>query len=180
MNRKGFTMVELLAALVILGLLSTLAITTITRTIDKGRNKTYIADASNMVAQAEYLVKSKPAEIGRPPTGGCIVIYLSYFNSDDFKSAPNGGEYDPDKSFVVYKNTGSGYEFAGMLIEKMKKGGFKGVQLGKAIDLSKGKGDIVGIDSAHTADIDASHVQTYINNHLGSGYCNNTLSTIKQ
>ncbi len=180
MNKKGFTMVELLAALVILGLLSTLAVTTITRTIEKGRKKTYIADASNMIAQAEYLVKSKPAEIGRPPKGGCIVIFLSYFNSDDFESAPHGGKYDGDKSFVVYKrNDDSSYEFSGMLIEEMKKGGYMGVQLNDAVELSKGIGDIVGSEWA-----DASNVQAYINNHLGSGYCNNTLSvasgTIKQ
>lgn len=173
MNKKGFTMVELLAALVILGILAVFSLTTILRTIDKSRNKTYIADASNMIAQAEYLVKSKPAEIGKPSVGDCIVIFLSYFNSDDFESAPNGGTYDEDKSFVVYKNAASGNEFSGMLIEKMKKGGFKGVQLENAENLSKGIGTIVGSEWT-----DASNVQTYIENHLGSGYCNNT--TIKQ
>ena len=38
MNKKGFTMIELLAAIVVMGILSVLAITGVTRLIEKSKD----------------------------------------------------------------------------------------------------------------------------------------------
>ena len=39
MNKKGFTMIELLAAIVVMGILSVLAITGVTRLIEKSKDE---------------------------------------------------------------------------------------------------------------------------------------------
>ncbi len=57
MNNKGFTLVEILAAVVILGILSTMAIAGYTRYIDYSKNKSYKHMAkSAMTAAEEYLM----------------------------------------------------------------------------------------------------------------------------
>lgn len=169
MNKRGFTLVELLAAIVILGLLMSLAVSTLFKTIEKGRNKAHINDASSMVAQAEYLVKSSPDKISKPKNGDCVVIFLSYFNSDDFDNPPNGGEYDQEKSFVVYKNNDSKYEFSAELVENLKGGGEKGVDLTNGIDLSKGKGDLELRNVSYNSS-NKGQLRTHINNQW-NGYC---------
>lgn len=169
MNKRGFTLVELLAAIVILGLLMSLAVSNTFKTIERGRNKTYISDANSMISQVEYLVKSKPNELKRPTGNQCVVVFLSYFNSEDFSNPPNGGKYDEKKSFVIYKNVGSKYEYSAQLIEILKGGGYKGVDLTKGIDLSKGKGDLTLRNISYDFSI-GNKIRDYINAKW-SGYC---------
>ena len=82
-NKKGFTLVELLAAIVILGLLITFAFPTITRMVFKSREKIYIADAQKLVAQAEYRLRANNSEIEKPDPGNCIVLSLLYLDNQD-------------------------------------------------------------------------------------------------
>ena len=44
-NNKGFTLVELLAALIILGILSALAMPTVINMLSSSRDKLYVTDA---------------------------------------------------------------------------------------------------------------------------------------
>lgn len=49
-NKKAFTLVELLAVIVIMGLLMAIAIPSITKYITQSRKKTYIANAQSYIS----------------------------------------------------------------------------------------------------------------------------------
>ena len=57
MNRKGFTMVELLVTIIILGLLTTLVITSIASILDKSHEEYYNSQENMLVlAGRDYLL----------------------------------------------------------------------------------------------------------------------------
>ena len=58
MNRKGFTLVELLAVIVIIGLLSTIAILSMSRVLEGARKDAYVANANAAIsaARSDYLI----------------------------------------------------------------------------------------------------------------------------
>ena len=53
MKKKGFTLVELLAVIVLLGILMTLGIPTVMNLVGKNRNKSYIEDAKRLIKLLE-------------------------------------------------------------------------------------------------------------------------------
>lgn len=100
-NSKGFTLVELLAAVVILGILTAFAVPSIMKVITNNRDKTYREDAKKMVTLAESRIRS--GKIMNPIKGQCLLVTINGLESGEFKKAPNGGEYDKDESFVLVK-----------------------------------------------------------------------------
>ena len=128
-NNKGFTLVELLAAMVILGLLITFAGPAIVNMANNSKNKIYVNDAQKLIAEAEYKIKASSSTIEKPDPGDCIAVSLVYLDSGDFDAPPNNGEYIKEASFVIVKNNGGVMEYSAALVEKMKKGGYKGVEL---------------------------------------------------
>ena len=68
-NKKGFTLVELLAAIVILGILSVFALPTITRMFESSRNKMYVSDAKKLISLVEYRLKASSTTIDKPDNG---------------------------------------------------------------------------------------------------------------
>lgn len=100
-NSKGFTLVELLAAVVILGILTAFAVPSIMKVITNNRDKTYREDAKKMVTLAESRIRS--GKIVNPLKGRCLLVTINGLESGEFKKAPNGGEYDKDESFVLVK-----------------------------------------------------------------------------
>ena len=57
LNRQGFTLVELLAALVILALLMAAAVPNVIGMINRNKATSYIEDAKKLAARAEYLMR---------------------------------------------------------------------------------------------------------------------------
>lgn len=177
-NTKGFTLVELLAALVILGVLMIFSVPIILGMLDSSRNKIYIDDAKKMIAQVEYRIRSSNSTIAKPSEGSAIVISLAYLESTDFDNPPNNGEYLKEASYVVVKNTGKRLEYSASIVEKMKKGGYKGVVLTSNSDLLKrhaeknvkafDKNSLYYVDTAPTGNVLSTED---INNFLGSNYC---------
>ena len=170
-SNKGFTMVELLAAVVILGLLAALAIPLIMSLMDNSRNKIYISDAKKLVAQAEYKLKANNSSLELPDEDNCIVVSLVYLNSSIFNNPPNGGTYLKENSFVVIKNIGNNkYEYSVMLVEKYNKNGYRGVELisDTTLNSSDANRHVVNFKSSDL--IEVSNIQkSYINQKLGTG-----------
>ena len=102
-NRMGFTMIELLSAMVVLAIIVGIAVPAISETVNKTRNKTYVSDALKLISNAEYQFR-KDNTLPKPTKSRCIVMSLVYLNNGVFDDAPNGGEYLRNKSFVVAVN----------------------------------------------------------------------------
>ena len=105
MKNKGFTMIELLAAMVLLSILMLVAVPTVLNLMDQTRRKTVINDAKKFVSSAEYKVKNNNNYIKRPrSTGQCIVLTLGYLDlGNEFQEGPHGGAYLLDDSYVIVK-----------------------------------------------------------------------------
>lgn len=131
-NNSGFTMIELLAAVVVLGILMGIAIPTVVSVMNDKRNDTYIEDAIRLASTMEYKMNSDN-KILVPARGGCIAMSLSYMDNNTFEEGPYGGEYDRDASFVLAYRNASGdeeeYKYYVRLIEKTKTGSYRGVNL---------------------------------------------------
>ena len=130
-NNKGFTLIEILASLVILGFVSALAIPKIFDYISSSRETLYIQDAKKMIAQAQYRMGASSTEIEKPSEGEVVVFTLNFLAGNDFKNAPNGGKYLFDASFVIvtYSTIDNQYHYAGMLVEKLNEKSMNGIKL---------------------------------------------------
>ncbi len=78
-NSKGFTLVELLAAVVILGILTAFSLPSVIRVITNNRNKTYIQDAKKMVTLAESRIRS--GNVVKLAKGDCMIITINGLKS---------------------------------------------------------------------------------------------------
>ena len=129
-NNKGFTLIELIAAIVVLGLLVAISVPLVTKNINFGRSKTYVQDANKLIALAEYKLNSNSSNIQKPDPGNCIVLGFDYINDGSISNPPNKGTYNGDVSFVVVKNDTGKLEYAVFLVEEEKNSkGYSGVKL---------------------------------------------------
>ena len=117
MNNKGFTLVELLAMLLVLGILMTIAVPNITGILANNKMNIMKADATKMVDTAKIKFSSLSKD-ERPKVGECVVYALNALNdSGDISSGPNGGDYEQFNSFVVITRRSQKYEYYIRLIE---------------------------------------------------------------
>ena len=128
-NNKGFTLVELLATISILAIIMLIAIPNVVGVVQKSRNKTYVEDAKKMISLAKYKVKSD-VKIKDALGYGSVCISLNYLDSGkEIKDAPNGGEYDTEKSYVfVEKKYDNSYYYSVQLLENDKDSNMQGLK----------------------------------------------------
>ena len=102
MNHKGFTLVELLAMLVVIGILMAITIPNISGILKNNRESIGVEDVNKMVGNAK--TKMETGQAKNPPLNGCIVMSLKFIdNNSDFATGVNGGNYDRDESVIVVK-----------------------------------------------------------------------------
>ena len=82
MNKKAFTLAELLGVIVILGIIGTIAIIAIDSNIKNGRYQTCLAQNQNLIEGAKTLVTKYPSVL--PNAGGTTTISVDILK--------NGGE----------------------------------------------------------------------------------------
>ena len=179
-NNKGFTLIEVIAVVTLLGILTFLVVPQIYSLVTDSRKNVYVQDAIRLISQAQYAMNAKSVKIDKPDDGECIVFSMKYLSSSDFQSPPNGGSYLPESSFVIVKNSGGEYIYSTMLVEKTKDNTYMGVELTteKALNAKNAIKHVRIFDVDEIAYIDENTnnlnggVQisaTYINSYLNTG-----------
>ena len=149
MNRKGFTLVELLAMLVVLGILMGIAIPNISGILTNNKLNVMKADANKMVDTASMKF-SKLGRSQRPKDNECLIYALNYLNdSGDINTGPNGGEYLQFDSFIVISRVshaaveGDSFSYYIRLIER-KNSKYLGMNFVERSALSQGSTNLTG------------------------------------
>lgn len=132
LDNKGFTLVELMATLILIGVVMAITIPNVTGIFNQGKTTTYAEDAKKLRTSAEYMLRGNSAITKPTANGDCIAISLAYLDNEEFK-APYGGTYLDTRSFVIIKkkNTSSEkkYYYYVQLIESLPDGGYRGFKL---------------------------------------------------
>ncbi len=112
MNKKGFTLVELLAVIVLIAILSGIAVPNIMSSINNSKKNTFLLDAKRMVSKAEYLLSKDTVNRNKLKRGEVTNIIYNFNdlnNNGEFQTDADGGIFD-NTSFVKISINGSNYE----------------------------------------------------------------------
>ena len=102
MKKNGFTLVEVLAMITVIGIIMVVSIPNISGILKNQKLDYMKGDAISMVEAAKTKV-SKERGLVKPRNGECIILTLNYLDdNDEIKNGPNGGKYDQFDSVVVY------------------------------------------------------------------------------
>lgn len=121
MKKKGFTLVELLAVIIILGLIGTVAVMLVSKSVENSRKKSFASLGKNYGES----VRKLRAEDKLPyiPKDGEAVIFLA-----EFLEVKNPGNVSPfaklilDKSYVAVVKDLDGFKYYVTLIDEKYNG----------------------------------------------------------
>lgn len=114
---KAFTLIELLAVIIILGILMIIAIPSVTNYISDSRKNSYVATAKNIVVGARNFVNQ--GTLGMYDTS--VTYYLPYrmVKTENEAKSPFG---DIDEGYVVVTYDGKGYDYYFTSVDKSRVG----------------------------------------------------------
>ena len=123
MNNKGFTLVELLGVMLILGIVMGVTIPNISGISTQNKITTYAEDAKKFKSTAEYMIRGDDTVKKPVANGECVVVNLKYVHGNEYDNSPYGGEYLMNKSFVVMVKKNRRYQYYVQLVEKFNTDG---------------------------------------------------------
>jgi len=127
-NIKGFTIVELIAVITILGVIMLIAVPNVIGILDKNRKEIYITDAKQMLTAAEYKFRSAkkdvPSKIGESEA---IVFHLACLDTD-LEEGPYGNNYNEQDSYVLIGNHNNTYYYYVTIQEQVDEI-YRGIEL---------------------------------------------------
>ncbi len=127
-KKNGFTLVELLAMLVVLGILMAVTIPNITGILGNSRLNKTKNDATQIVETAKNRV-AKDSSIPKPKANECLILTLNFLDdNEEFTTGANGGKYHEFESFVLYTREENKYKYYIRLLEE-EDGSYAGIPL---------------------------------------------------
>ena len=145
-------MIELLATIVILGIIMIVAVPNVTGIIYRNRANTYVEDAKKMVTLADYAIRGSNNKIVKPADGHCIAFSLQYLDNAEFEEPPNGGDYQKNDSFVVVKKEGTKLVYYAQIVE-LYKSTYRGISFTTSSSLNQEGAANVLVDSFDSLNI---------------------------
>lgn len=110
-NKKGFTLMELLAVILILGILSLIAVPNVISIVENNKKDIMLSDARKLISQAKYQVNINK-DIRDDNDGDRLVGHKFYFNElntkNDIKTEPDSSANYDSTSYVYYNVSDSG------------------------------------------------------------------------
>ena len=106
-RRVAFTLIELLAVIVIIGVLMLIAIPSVTNYINESRKNAYVNTAKQYIKGATNLVNSGDLDVYDP--GITYYIPSTCINLETGGESPYGGEFSPAYILVTYDNNSFNY-----------------------------------------------------------------------
>lgn len=134
LDNKGFTLVELMATLILISVVMAITIPNVTGIFNQGKVTTYAEDAKKLKTSSEYVLRGNSSITKPKDNGDCIAMSLAYLDNDEF-NPPYGGNYLDTESFVVIKKYNKKYYYYVQLIESLPDGGYRGFKLLDATNL---------------------------------------------
>ena len=130
LNSKGYTLIELLAVFVILGVLMAVTIPNIVGITEANKLQTYAEDAKKFKNTVEYRFRGD-STIEKPQNNGeCIIANLKYVAGSEYDNPPYGGQYMMDQSYVIMVKDAKQYKYYVQLVEDLDGDeGYRGVGL---------------------------------------------------
>ena len=150
-NKKGFTLIELIATITVLGIIMLVAVPNITSMIDKSKRSAYINDAKKLVTLAKY--KFETSSNPKPDPTNCYIYTLNALDQTELNDPPNGGSYVMEYSYVKigYDYYAKKYTYKVQLVEKYKAGNdeyCQGVKQTEYKDLGKDNAKIMYVSDS--------------------------------
>lgn len=131
LNNKGYTLIELLATMVIIGVVMGVTIPNITGISAQNKMTAYAEDAKKFKNTAEYMFRGDDTVKKPTVNEQCVMVNLKYLHDNEFDNPPHGGSYDMMNSFVVMVKKNNRYYYYVQLVEKFDADGdnYKGFSL---------------------------------------------------
>lgn len=98
-NNKGFTLVETIAVIIILGVVLSIAVPSITNIVKSTNKNRMISDAETFISEVKEYVESDT--IGNTPKDN---KYKLVDIKSKLSKSPYGGNYNMESSFVIINN----------------------------------------------------------------------------